>query len=112
MTNRTALALLTTTLLAVGATACAKTGDKAFRARAAQDLSCPEGELFIEHKWEGDLATKRAVGCGRELVYVRECQHEGCLWKLQQDAAATATDTATTTDTATATTTATATAAQ
>ncbi|HOU94071.1 MAG TPA: hypothetical protein PLU22_23635 [Polyangiaceae bacterium] len=92
-TRRPLIALV---LVSLAAVACAKTGDQAFRARAAQDLGCPEGDLYIEHKWEGDEASKRASGCGKEALYVRECQHEGCLWKLQ-----TATDTGTTTDTGT-----------
>ena len=72
-------------IFAVGLTwGCAKTGDQAFRDRAAQDLSCPAGQLRIEHKWEGNEATKKAIGCGREAYYERECQHEGCLWKLRQ----------------------------
>ncbi|GEM_PF-7063534 len=101
--------LTTLVLVSLAAVACAKTGDKSFRARAAQDLGCPAGELYIEHKWEGDEASKRASGCGKEALYVRECGHEGCLWKLQTatdtgtgTAAATSTDTmsATSTDTA------------
>ena len=67
---------------------CAKTGDQAFRDRAAQDLSCPAGQLRVEHKWEGNEASKKAVGCGREVYYERECQHEGCLWKLREQGAA------------------------
>ena len=74
-------------LAATSCLACAKTGDKAFRARAAEDLSCPAGQLRIEHKWENNEASKKAVGCGREAYYVRECQHEGCLWKLQEQGA-------------------------
>jgi len=66
---------------------CAKTGDQAFRDRAAQDLNCPAGQLRVEHKWENDEATKKAIGCGREAYYERECQHEGCLWKLRQEGA-------------------------
>jgi hypothetical protein len=66
---------------------CAKTGDQTFRARAAQDLNCPEGQLRIEHKWENNEAAKKAVGCGREAYYERECEHEGCLWKLRQQGA-------------------------
>jgi hypothetical protein len=96
--NRTALHLTAALSLALVAVACAKTGDKSFRARAAQDLGCPESELFIEHKWEGDDATKRASGCGREATYVRECEHEGCLWKMQGPGAA-GTDSGTGTDT-------------
>ncbi|MBN2191602.1 MAG: hypothetical protein JW751_02200 [Polyangiaceae bacterium] len=98
---RTSRTLLTISLLLVGAVACAKTGDQAFRARAAQDLNCPVGDLFIEHKWEGSEASKRASGCGREAFYVRECEHEGCLWKIQAGSGTAAT-TASSTGTATA----------
>ncbi len=83
LTPKVLLAVLVTLSL-IG---CAKTGDKTFRARAAQDLGCPEGQLRVEHKWENDEAAKKAVGCGREAYYVRECAHEGCLWKLRQQGA-------------------------
>jgi hypothetical protein len=89
--TRISFTLFAVSLTAIGAASCARTGDKAFRARAAEDLSCPASELYIVQKWEGSEATKHASGCGREALYVRECQHEGCLWKMQQPAAAPAT---------------------
>lgn len=49
---------------ALGAAGCANAG--LVRARAAQDLDCPEKEIKVE---EREMSTFDARGCGRQASY-------------------------------------------
>jgi hypothetical protein len=61
--------------------------DQQLRARAAFDLQCPQEQVGVV---EVDNRTKGAQGCGRQALYIEDCQprpFQGmqCTWIMNSD---------------------------
>jgi hypothetical protein len=69
-------------LAALAVSACvveSNTAHEWVRKRASQDFNCPMGQLTIYH-YTNKPHEKGAVGCGKGMVYVEQCQGSDCRW--------------------------------
>lgn len=62
---------------------CSSGPPKQLRTQAARDLSCSEDVLTTEAVEEG---AQWVTGCGRRILYVRECDREGTCTYQPRDA--------------------------
>ena len=78
------MGLLLGALLCCGGVAEVTEGQ--LRARAAQDMKCPDDTLALDHV--GDGKTIAVSGCGRRFVYKERCFADTgeCAWVLLSDA--------------------------
>jgi hypothetical protein len=81
--------LLSAALFALSVSACAGATEEQLRARAAFDMSCPQGKI---HLVQLDERTQGVTGCGQKGTYVETCGHvdgyggkHDCTWVLNTD---------------------------
>jgi hypothetical protein len=72
-------AVLVALTLMAGCVVQSNTAHEWIRERASQDFNCPKGQITVYH-YTDKPHEKGAVGCGKQMVYVEQCNAGNCRW--------------------------------
>jgi len=73
------LTILAAASLLAGCVVHTNTAHEWIRERASQDFGCPKGQITVYH-YTDKPHEKGALGCGKEMVYVEQCNGGNCRW--------------------------------